>query len=495
MVRVLLVLTTHDFRILFNAYRVLLRKASPVAQIVVKNRQDLLNYIENNPRPTPRISILYLIVMTSVFADAYDLGALSIGVDSMQAELDLTATQTGTITSATAIGALASALLGGMIADRTGRYRLFIISGVMLVIAPLGIAFSPNFETVLFFRAIMGIAVGLDMPVAFSFMAELFSKQRQAKLVNWWQPVSSFANIVGVCVALPFALAAVTGHLWRITSGVGALFALAALLLRLKYSEESPLWSAKHQKLDVAAKTLSRTYDVQVRVEADRTTAEEESQKSVPVRELFQKRFLSRTTLVSVCAFVQQLQYYGVGFYVPVIAGLIFGTDLVSTIIATVCSQGVALLAGVLGVRLTDKLGLHRLGIIGYLVVLICLVWVASIGVGGEDASLLPVILVALMLAGSAFGPGPLSKTLAAVSYPTEVRGLGTGWAETMGRLGSIVGLFFFPIVLDAVGIQTTMLIIAIFPAVALLALSTLSVEEPEDSKTKTKKDKAFQQN
>lgn len=447
-------------------------------RIIVHNKKDIIDFINRNPKSPQRVSILYLIAMTSVFADAYDLGALSIGVDSLTSELNLTPAQVGVVTSATAIGALVSALAGGVIADRTGRYRLFIISGVLMVVAPLGIAFSPNFEVVLTFRALLGIAVGLDMPVAFSFMAELLSRERQAKLVNYWQPVSSFANIAGVLVALPLALTAsvALGHLWRITSGAGALIAVFALVLRLIYSEESPLWSAQNQKLEVAAKNLSKAYNVNVVVAEDEKSIKESKHKlKYPVSTLFQKQFLARTALVTICAFVQQLQYYGVGFYVPVIAGMVFGTDMVATIIATVCSQGVALLAGLVGVRLTDRLGLHQLGVVGYSVVLACLVLVGFLGMdGGGFMSILPIILVALMLSGSAFGPGPLSKTLAAVCYPTEIRGLGTGWAETAGRAGSITGLFFFPVVLAMIGVDATMLVVAIFPAIALVALLTL---------------------
>lgn len=406
--------------------------------LVVRNRSDIIRYIEANPRNTHRAGILFAIAMTSVFADAYDLGSLSIGVSSMSAELGLTATQVGIVTSSTAVGALLSALAGGIIADRTGRYRLFIICAVLLVIAPLGVALSVNFWMILFFRTLLGVTVGLDLPVAFSFMAELLTKDTQAKLINLWQPVASFSNIVGVAIALPFALAMATGHLWRVTCGFGALIAVIALVLRLMYSEESPLWSAKHQKLETAAKVLGTTYGIDVRVEPDGSDDREldPNKRTYSVGELFSPRQRARTLLVSVCAFVQQLQYYGVGFYVPVIVGLIFGTDMVSTIVATICTQALSLVGGLLGVRMTSKLGLRKLGLTGYAVVLVCLLAVAVIGIGGDDLSLIPVILVAVMLAGTSFGPGPLSKTLAAVVYPTEIRGLGTGWAESMGRLG-----------------------------------------------------------
>lgn len=444
----------------------------------VRNRRDIVEFLTRNPRNTPRVGILFVIAMTSVFADSYDLGSLSIGVTSMTTDLALTSTEVGFITSATALGALVSALAGGIISDRTGRYRMFIICAVLLTIAPIGICLSVNFWMALGFRVLMGIAVGLDMPVAFSFMAELLNKETNAKFINFWQPISSFSNIIGVAIALPFALAAVTAHLWRFTVGFGALIAVVALILRLKYSEESPLWSAKHQSLDQAAEVLSTTYDLDVRVEPDGSDdsdlghLDDEGQQ-YGVGHLFRREHLPKTILVTICAFAQQLQYYGVGFYIPVITAMVFGKDMVSTIVATICAQGLGLLAGLLGVRLTNTLGLRRLGLIGYSLVLVCMVWMGLVGVGGHDPSMLPIFLVVFLLAGTSFGPGPLSKTLAAVVYPTEIRGAGTGWSETMGRLGSAIGLFFFPVVLAAVGIKATMLILAICPVIAIAALLT----------------------
>jgi MFS family permease len=279
-----------------------------------------------------------------------------------------------------------------------------------------------------------------------------------------------------VAIALPFALGAVTSHIWRFTVGFGALIAIVALVLRLKYSEESPLWSAKHQNLIKAAKVLETTYDIQVRLEPDGTDDLEPDPRKLRygVGQLFRVGQLPKTILVSICAFCQQLQYYGIGFYVPLIAGMVFGHDMVSTIISTVCAQAVALVAGLIGVRLTSHLGLRQLGLIGYCNVLVSLVWMSFVGVDSNHPSILPIVLVCFMLAGTAFGPGPLSKTLAAVVYPTEIRGMGTGWSETMGRTGSIIGLFFFPVVLAAVGVKATMLIITVFPILAIISLITV---------------------
>ncbi|MUN56009.1 MFS transporter [Kocuria koreensis] len=450
-----------------------------MADITLHSRNDIIDYVNTHPRASKRVIILFITALASIFADNYDFSSMSVGLSTLTADFGLNETQTGIATSITGVGALISSLLGGILADKTGRYRLFIICGFLLVAAPLGIAFAQGFLSLLFWRFVMGVAVGLDLPVALSFMAEILSSSANAKArwINLWQPVASIATIAGVAIALPFALQGITDHLWRIVIGCGAIPAAFSLILRLIYSEESPLWAAKHQSIDKAAHVFSSVYGVRVSIADDFS---DELQKGgsakFGVRELFTHVFASRTVLVTITAFVQSFQYYAIGFYIPIIAGLVFGTDLVSTIVATIVAHLCAFLAGILQSYLTARFGTVSLGKIGYVMVIIAIAALGVLGISSEgDVSLVPIFLVALMMFGHHFGPGPMSKTLAAISYPTELRGVGTGWAETMVRCGSICGLFLFPIMLSTLGVRTTMFVIVAFPVVALITLFTTS--------------------
>lgn len=60
---------------------------------------------------------------------------------------------------------------------------------------------------------------------------------------------------------------------------------------------------------------------------------------------------------------------------------------------------------------------------------------------------------------------------MAALSYPTNIRATGTGWAETMSRVGTILGFYVFPLVLSVVGLSYTLLLLAAVPLTGLLAL------------------------
>ncbi|GAA4972104.1 MFS transporter [Pseudonocardia tropica] len=441
-----------------------------MSAVVIRSERDVIDFVQAHPTGSARTRILMLIALGSVFGDAYDLSSIGIGIASLRAEMQLTAVQVGMVTSITAVGALVSSLLGGYIADRTGRFKLFIISGVLLVLAPIGAAFAPSYEVLVLWRLVIGIAIGLDMPVAFSFMAELVNTRGKARWMNFWQPASTVAVMGAALVALPVYFAGASDDLWRWTVGLGAVPALVVVVLRLVYAEESPLWAVKHQGLHAAAKILEKSYRVTTVVEADE--AKPARDDGYRLSTIFNRKFRARTVLASMVAGMQAMQYYAIGFYLPVIAGLIFGTDLVAIVLATVTVHTFALVAGLLQTQLVERFGLWKLTFIGFVIVAVALVVLGSVGgTVWQAVPLVTVGVVGILMFGHAFGPGPQSKTLAALSYPTEYRGLGTGWAETAGRVGGIIGLFLFPVMLDNLGEGPTMLLLALAPAAAVVTL------------------------
>ncbi|MDR3560733.1 MAG: MFS transporter, partial [Negativicutes bacterium] len=119
------------------------------------------------------------------------------------------------------------------------------------------------------------------------------------------------------------------------------------------------------------------------------------------------------------------------------------------------------------GAYFSGRVGVRKLAMIGYAIVAISLV---VFGLKYHELAT-PVLaaLLALVLFGHSFGPGQ-GMTIATLSYPTEMRGLGTGWGQGMARGASIIGFFIFPLVLAATGVSTTLLFIAIIPVIGLSA-------------------------
>ncbi|MDQ3911627.1 MAG: MFS transporter [Actinomycetota bacterium] len=173
----------------------------------------------------------------------------------------------------------------------------------------------------LFFRFLLGIGVGMDFPVALSFIAEFTNSRTKGKYVNLWQAMWFIAATSTGLFVLPLYFIGVGDNLWRWAVGLGAVPALIILVLRLIYIDESPMWAAYNQGLREAAKVLQKNYDVRVTV----APAEEETsgtRSRASLASVFQKGLRARTTLSSIIASTQSMEYFAVGFYLPLITAL-----------------------------------------------------------------------------------------------------------------------------------------------------------------------------
>ncbi|TDF97086.1 MFS transporter [Paenibacillus piri] len=433
-------------------------------QLMISSRKDIIDYVNSNPVSKSGSKIIFL-ALAGIFVDAYDFTSIGIGTAQLQEQFHLSPVQIGSLTAIMAVGSLLGAVFGGYYTDKFGRNKMFLIDLFLMVFAAIGAALSPNFATLVFFRFLMGVGVGLDVPVALSFIAEFSNLKKKGRYVTLWCPLWFTAASVTGLIALPFYLLDQHEHIWRWSVGFGGVLALIVLFLRYFYMDESPMWAAHHLPLEEGAQVLRKTYNINVKVQA--VKEEKSTAKKLSYMMIFRGKYKLRTLLASIITFTQSMEYFAVGFYIPTISTIIFGKGVIYAIIGTIVFNLFGAIGGFSGSYLTVKYGIRKLVIIGYVVAGLGLL---LMGMTGNQYIAISTILLAAFIFGHAFGPGSQGMTMATLSYPTELRGLGTGWGQGITRAGSILGFFLFPVVLAQVGLYTTLLLLAIVPIVGLIA-------------------------
>src|SRR5580698_5281701 len=155
-------------------------------ELVLRSARDVTEFV--NTQPTSQGAwLVVLVALGGVFVDAYDFTSLGIGVPQLKAQFGLSPFAVGSVTAAMAFGAFIGALLGGYYTDKVGRFKMFLLDLVFLVIAAIGAALSTDLIVLLCFRFLMGIGVGLDFPVALSFIAEFVNSRKKGGNINLWQ--------------------------------------------------------------------------------------------------------------------------------------------------------------------------------------------------------------------------------------------------------------------------------------------------------------------
>src|SRR5262249_49132115 len=154
--------------------------------------------------------------------------------------------------------------------------------------------------------------------------------------------------------------------------------------------------------------------------------------------------------------------YFAVGFYMPSISQAIFGKEFLFAAFGSLASAAVGAAAGLASSYLVGRWGVVRLSAVGYVIIIAALLtfWATA----GSVSPYLSILIVYGFIVGQAGGPGPQYATIAALSYPTHIRGIGTGWSQAVTRLGTVAGSYFTPLLMAAVGINNMMLILAIVP-------------------------------
>ena len=436
---------------------------------IIRSKSDVYALVNSGQLASRRSLMIILIALGGTFIDAYDFTSLGIGAVQLKQQFHLTAFQLGSMTAAMAVGALLAALIGGYYVDRIGRLKMFMLDLVFFVVSAVAAALSPNLGWLLVFRFLMGVGVGLDFPAALSFVAEYTGLQRKGRSVNMWQMLWYIAASVGFLVIVPVYLLGVGPNLWRWAVGIGAIPAVIVLILRYKFMDESPMWAASRGNLREAARVLEEAYGIRA-VVADNADAPELTPPLSSIKEyaqLFSPRYRGRTALASVIGFTQSMEYFAVGFYLPTISLLIFGKKFLFAILGAAVFNLFGILGGYINVKNTQKVGIRRLAIIGYIGVLTSLILI------GFLAHVLPVLVVGLLVAmfivAHSMGQGATGMTMGTMSYPTPIRGVGAGFTQGIIRVGSILGFYFFPLVLAVAGLQHTLLLIGLVPLFGLI--------------------------
>jgi MFS transporter, putative metabolite transport protein len=452
---------------------VVLRTVDDVVRMVDETTNHATPAAAHKARRTTML--VMIIALGGVFVDAYDFTSLGIGAIQLRHEFHLTATEVGALSSTMAFSALFGALVGGYFVDKVGRKRMFLLDLWFFVFSAIGAALAPNLVVLLGFRLLMGLGVGLDFPVAMSFVAEFSDRANRGRFVNLSYLNWYLAAIVGFITSYVGYIFGAGEHLWRLAVGFGAVPALILLMMRNRYMLESPLWAAHQGDLEGAAAILRRTRNLDVEVAPDAVvtaTAGAGLTAAETARIIFSPRYRPRATLAAVISCLQSIEYYAVIFYLPVISQLIFGRSLLKAILGGIVFSAVGLVGSAVQAFVCDRTGIRPLTITGALLATVALLGIA---LGHATGNLtLEALMVGLFMLGHTVGPGPQGMAYGTLSFPTAIRGSAVGWTQGMLRVGSITGFFFFPVVLTAFGFSATFTLLAAVPLV--IALVTLAI-------------------
>jgi MFS family permease len=451
-------------------------------KIVLRSAQDVTELINSGRLRTGKSFAITLIALGGIFLDAYDFTSVAFGMPYIAKDFHLTPAMLAVVSASIMVGALVGSVFGGYFVDKLGRFKVFMADMVFFVVAAIACAVAPDVWTLIIARFIMGVGIGVDFPVAFSFLAEYASQKKKGGTVSLWQPMwyVAVASTFALLIPVYFLFQSMNwgeNHMWRIVVGFGAVPAILIMVFRQKYMAESPSWAAQNLGLHEAAKILKGTYGIDAEVAPDAVDPRAERKQfqmtlTQAWGKLVGRKYRARTVLAGVINAGQAMEYYAVGFFVGQIVLAMLHTqnvmtNIMSSLILNLCF-GVT--GGFLGAKLSGKIGPRKLSLYGFCGTFLCMVIAGNLSNVEGIWSWVGAIVIGLLIFCHAAGPGAQGMTMATMSYPTSLRGAGTGFTQIGIRLGAIAGLVFWPLATAAWGTKA-LLVLAIVPAIAILVI------------------------
>src|SRR5882762_8077491 len=174
------------------------------------------------------------VIVAAQFMVILDLAIVNVALPSIKSDLHFSEASLQWVISAYAIFFGGFLLLGGRLADRLGRRRLFMAGLLLFTVSSLldGLAWSEG--SLIAFRGLQGLGASMMSPAALSILTTTFEEGRERnRALGIWGAVAGSGGAVGVLLGGVLTSAFSWPWIFYVNVPVGAaVIAVSPLLLR-----------------------------------------------------------------------------------------------------------------------------------------------------------------------------------------------------------------------------------------------------------------------
>lgn len=384
------------------------------------------------------LATISLVTAIGGFLFGYDTGVISGAILYIKEEFKITTGQEALIISLLSLGAIFGAILGGFLSDRLGRKKVVLSSSALFILSAIGLSLSSTVGQLIFWRPIVGLAIGISSATAPLYIAELAPRFIRGALVT----LNQLAVTVGIFISYLIGLFFVESQAWRL------MFLLAAIpsaiqFIIMSFFPESPRYLTKIGLTKKALSVLSRfrgsANDAKLEIEH---IEKMHSASKTHWTELFTAKV--RPALIAGVGLSIIQQITGINtiiYYAPTIFRFAGLTSNHAALLATTWIGLINMFMTFVAIYFLDKLGRKPLLQFGLASMVISLI---ILGIGfhinqivQESVGIIVIISLFIYIGSFAYSLGPVSWLINSEIYPLHVRGKAMGLASCTNWLAN----------------------------------------------------------
>ena len=415
-------------------------------------------------------------MIATILIEAWDLYAISFVLIFIKAEYNPSAVELGLATAAVQGGALVGALLGGYVADRLGRKRVFILTMVLFIILAIVQGFSQNIVDLIVIRFLIGIPLGSDISNGYAYIMESMPKGKREIMGSRWQFMFGLGEVFSILV-ITVMYAAGMDHdlLWRVALALGAIPAFILLLARLNLPE-TPLSLLQRGQFVKAKAVSQQLFDDPLEMLPNEDVTMEKPKVGDFLKVIFADPVKKRATIFGwISNACQGAEFTAFGFYLPVIlvsagvgvTGSVDNTNITGTNLVTAGIYVLATISGFVAPLMLPRIGHRGVAMWGFGLAFLGLV-IGAYALGADIKWL--IVIGACILMWGHYWDASNGMTIVSMVAPPRFKATASGFAYTFVKAASFFGAFIFPVMTDAWGKVWATLAVAILSAIGFLS-------------------------
>jgi sugar porter (SP) family MFS transporter len=379
-----------------------------------------------------------------------NIAGISGGVNSIQSFFNLNDSALGIVVSSLIIGCLFGASSTGYFIEKYGRKKVLISTSILFAISSLGCVFTSSYISLIIFRLIGGIGVGIVSVAVPTYISEISPPKKRGMLVSFHQ----LAIVIGILLAYTFNYFFMDlANGWRYMLGVPFIFSIFFMILILTSLPESPRWLiSKDMKLE-ALNILKKVHGFDVAKDEIKDIEDSLSSKckKISFKYLFKGKVMKIVLLGTILAIFQQL--VGINAVINY-APIIFEKTRVGGDIALLQSVFIGIvnfLATFIALLYIDSKGRKTLLIWGAVGMTLTLAYI-SYGFVFNLNNIGILIAILLYIAFFAASFAPILGVITSEMFSNHFRGIAMSFTLSISWISTFIVVQFSPYILNNFG-------------------------------------------